>query len=379
MGDLGIIPDGAVLIHNGTVRETGPSRRVENLAVARTARVIDAGGRIVMPAFVDPDAVLVHPPPLFRPGPNSRCSMPAEASLRAVSTRVLCGRAALVAADIARYGILSVGAHTGHALDLRAALKILRVHRSLQMKPLRVRSLLALRIPPESGRTREELLRQIIDKWLPAVRTRKLASIVEFGLDEDSSVLGFEGSLAAARAASSLGFSVRFRAGQAVDRRALELARDAGALALVGAGSHREDAAASACIQVFPIGVPDPAMDASTIRRMLDAGYPVAIGSGYRPTGYASLNPQFLLHSATARFAMTSEEAITAATWNAACSLRMSHVAGSIEPEKPADLLVLDVPDYLELPRRTGQNDVLTCVRAGTVVYRRAAVAGEAR
>ena len=47
--DLGIVPDGAVLICNGIVREVGPSRRVENLGPAKTAKVIDASGKIVMP------------------------------------------------------------------------------------------------------------------------------------------------------------------------------------------------------------------------------------------------------------------------------------------------------------------------------------------
>ncbi len=51
--NLGIIQDGAVLIADGLIREVGPSRRLENLALARGAEEIDASGCVVMPGFVD--------------------------------------------------------------------------------------------------------------------------------------------------------------------------------------------------------------------------------------------------------------------------------------------------------------------------------------
>jgi imidazolonepropionase len=79
---------------------------------------------------------------------------------------------------------------------------------------------------------------------------------------------------------------------------------------------------------------------------------------------------QFLLHLAVCQLGLTVEEAITASTWNGACALRLSHVTGSLEPGKAADLLLLDVPDYRELPRRAGHHDVSLAMRAGQVVFR---------
>jgi imidazolonepropionase len=109
---------------------------------------------------------------------------------------------------------------------------------------------------------------------------------------------------------------------------------------------------------------------------MIDAGGAVALASGFSTQGYGSFNPQFLLHLAASRFGMTVEEGICATTWNAACSLRMSHVTGSLEPGKSADLVVMDVPDYRELARRAGHNDVQVSMRGGQVVYRRGSVMG---
>jgi imidazolonepropionase len=59
MQELAIIPDGAVLIRDGMIEDVGPTRRVANLLRARRARELDATGRVVLPAFVDPDAPLV--------------------------------------------------------------------------------------------------------------------------------------------------------------------------------------------------------------------------------------------------------------------------------------------------------------------------------
>ncbi len=374
--ELGIIADGAVLIRNGLVVDVGPSRRVENLAGAKSARVIDASGKILMPAFVDPDAVLIFPQPGFKPGPNARSDHPAEASLKTVSTKVLEGRGSAAAADLARHGVLSVGAHSGHALELREALKTLRVHGVLQAKPLRIRSILALRMPPGLHRDRTVLLNQVVEKWLPTVQARKLASILEVTADDEGCALGFEGARVALVAAAKLGFSIGLRCTSMPTRSALELAREAGALSVVGPMLEPFATAASDCLHVLTAvhGCGGRDWDTSGVRRAIDGGCLLALGSGYRPLEPSSLNPQFTIHSATVRLGMEVEEAITASTWNAACALRMSQSAGSIEPGKPADVLLLDAPDYRELSRRVGHNDVAAVMRAGHVVHKRGTV-----
>src|ERR1039458_6665025 len=50
--DLGIVPNGAVLIKDGAIVDAGPARSIQKLPEARRAREIDATGRVVMPGFV---------------------------------------------------------------------------------------------------------------------------------------------------------------------------------------------------------------------------------------------------------------------------------------------------------------------------------------
>ena len=57
MRELGIIPDGAMLIQDGRIVKTGPSEEIEK-ALPGDAKVIDARGRVVLPGFVDAHA---HP------------------------------------------------------------------------------------------------------------------------------------------------------------------------------------------------------------------------------------------------------------------------------------------------------------------------------
>lgn len=50
------------------------------------------------------------------------------------------------------------------------------------------------------------------------------------------------------------------------------------------------------------------------------------------------------MHLACVNLGMTMEEALAAATINAAASLGRSHTHGSLEPEKVADMLIIDAP-----------------------------------
>jgi imidazolonepropionase len=369
MTDLSIVPHGTVLIRNGVIEDVGPARRVENLAGAKKAREIDATGRVVMPAFVDADMALVVPAPDTAQG------------LRVTSRQRIQARAAVVASEWARYGCLSVGARTPWATDMKNIGKVLRTHHGLQSKPLRIRSIFSPAISAADGdqfweSAAESFIDALTSKWLPVVRQKKLASILELTVDEPPASLDTSLLRAAAIAAAALGFAIRLRSVARLGQAHLELALAAGAIAIVAPNdcyhSFIGPLAAMGCVRVIPAseGFDDSVNAARHMRTAIDEGAAIALSSSYRTKETSSCNMQFLLHLAVGRLGMTVEEAITASTWNGACSLRLSHVTGSLEPGKKADLLLLDVPDYRELPRRAGHHDVSLAMRAGQVVFR---------
>jgi imidazolonepropionase len=65
---------------------------------------------------------------------------------------------------------------------------------------------------------------------------------------------------------------------------------------------------------------------------------------------------------------MTSEEAIVAATINAAFAVNRHEKVGSIEAGKQADIVILNVPNYEHIPYHFGVNHVETVIKAGQIV-----------
>lgn len=351
MTDLSIIADGAVLIRDGVIEEVGATRRIENLVPARLARVIDATGRIVMPAFVDPDIALAasHAAPDGISG---------ETDIRRMSRHRLEAVAAALAADLARYGVLTVGAHTLSAPDLQNTNKALRLHQAMQARPLRIRSVFS---PP---------CERVSEVWMSSIFKKKLASILEIPVTPEN----VAASSLMATAAATAGYNIRFRVTGTMTENVLRLAYSAGAVALIGqvpANSELTRALGDAgCVKVLlTTGI--LAGLAASARSAIDDGTPIALGSGYQHDRDASANPQFLLYLACKTLEMTVEEAIIATTYNAACSLRLSHVTGSLAPGKAADLCILDMDNYRDLARRAGHHDVCLVMRAGKVIYRR--------
>jgi imidazolonepropionase len=369
MLQLNVVPHGAVLIRNGLVADVGPARRVENLAGAKQAREIDATGKVVMPAFIDPDMALVAPAALSDGSHHTEAK-----ALRLMSRQRIRAGAAARMTEWARYGCLTVGSRTPAASDLKNIGKVLRTHQALQSKPLRIRSILSPELPPDMAP--EAMLVTLVAKWLPAVRAKKLASVLELTVGGPRPSFDESAMRTLAVAAAGIGFTIRMKSEAPLGPVHLQLALSAGAIAIAAPNDNlRAYAGALAgigCVRVISVtqGFDDPVNATRAIREALDDGTPIALASSYRTTGLASYNMQHLLHMAVLQLGLTVEEAITAMTWNAACSLRLSHVTGSLEPGKYADLLVMDVPDYRELPRRAGHNDASLVMQAGKIVIR---------
>ena len=110
---------------------------------------------------------------------------------------------------------------------------------------------------------------------------------------------------------------------------------------------------------------------AFSARQVVDAGGAIALSSGYDSTSGASFSMQMSLALAVVRLRLTAEEAFSAATINAAHAAGCGHVTGSLECGKHADLLVLNVGDYREVPRQFGINHVDMAIRQGTIVLNR--------
>ncbi len=91
-------------------------------------------------------------------------------------------------------------------------------------------------------------------------------------------------------------------------------------------------------------------------RKLIDAGVAVALATDYNPGTAPTPSMPFVLSAACTHMKMSPAEAITAATYNGACALRLQSRKGSLEAGKDADVAVFDVGDYRELAYWFGVN-----------------------
>lgn len=390
MRKLGLIPDGAVLIVNGVVRDVGPSRRVENLAAARDAVEVSADGRVVMPGFVDLSTHLVSGPPLLdeyeqRIEDGKECSPEAgmrnrRALVKAVrassrSRLELLGRKLL--REFVRHGTTTVEARSGLGLDDRSELKILRALGALRGRPLDVEPSFfgAAALPLSHEGKPVEYLRMLAGQVLPKVRKLGLARFVEARCGEG----GFTSDhlqpyFAAAR---KMGFGVKLCSGEYSPDDGARLAVSLGAMSV----SHLEHAASEDCAllansDTIPVLLPGASFHRgrtryAPARELVDAGAAVALGTGYSSDRSPSCSVPATLSLACNAMSLSPAEAVTAATINAAWALGIAQRTGSLEYGKDADLIMLNASDYREIPYRFGMNLIALTMKRGEVIYPR--------
>jgi len=102
-------------------------------------------------------------------------------------------------------------------------------------------------------------------------------------------------------------------------------------------------------------------------RKMIRWSVPVALGTDYNPSCWVE-NQQIIIALACRQMRMTPAEAIAATTINAAHAIKRAHIVGSLEPDKKADVIVLDIPNHRFLGYRFGANFVDKVIKDGKLV-----------
>jgi imidazolonepropionase len=372
--ELSIIPDGALLIRDGVLVEVGPSRRVENLAEARDAFEISAAGRVVMPGFVDSHTHLVFP----LPG-SAQAGNDATRAVHASTGQRLAVRVRAYLEAMARHGTTTVEAKTGCGADESAENKVLRVLSTFKDEPVEVIPSFLLRLPPdrEQGRAFHDAAVWVLDELLPKIRKRRLARFADVVWDGDPLHQEyFDRYLDVAR---GLGFGCKIHADQLNPRAAMAMAVEHGVVSI----DHLEHATEDEAAMLGPAGIIATLLPCASFnedrhapaRALIDSGSAVALATNFNAHHTPTLSMQTATAVACLRMGMTVAEALSAATINGAYALGCGDRAGSLEPGKSADLLMLNIGDYRDLPNTLGTNVVHMTMKRGEMIYREGAVA----
>jgi imidazolonepropionase len=352
--NLGLVQDGAILIVDGLIHDVGSSRRVENLALTRHAEEIDATGRVVMPGFVDSHTHIVTAP-------------------AGVSARTLEMQALRAVEDAVRHGTTTLEAKSGFGFAEAGEIKILR---ALQKQPIPVIStFLSTKAAAEYQARPDQYLAWVSAQMLPLVKRRRLAEFADIRCEES----GFHQDDARRylTAARELGFGLKMQTGRHANAGVIRMAVELGASSVDHlVDVSREDAVLLAQSPTVATLLPGGAFYLGTepyapARMLIESGAAVALATNYNAETSPSQNMQMMLTLACRRMDMTPAEAITAATLNAAYALRRGSRIGSLEKDKTADLIILGVPDYREIPCHFGINLVDLVMKNGSVLVER--------
>jgi len=382
--DLGVIEDGAVYAEGDRIRDVGKTSEV----LARHPRAdvrIDATGKVVMPGFVDP-----HTHPVFAGSRAHEVEWKAQGlsyseiaargggilhtvrATREATEEDLARQGATRLRSMMAFGTTTLEAKSGYGLRTEDELKILRaIAKAGRMAELDVvpTFLGAHAVPPEFEGRSEEYVRLVQGEMLASVVSNRLATFCDVFVDQGYFSVD-QGRRILTKARDS-GLGPKVHADELAETGGGALAaevRAASADHLIHTSSEGVEAIARAGVVavLLPTASLASHLPFADGRRLVAAGVPVALGTDFNPNCWCD-SMQLAIALACHHNGLTPAEAIVATTINAAHAIGRNREVGTLEPDKLADLLVLDVPTWHHLGYRLGGNAVETVIKRGHV------------
>jgi len=277
--------------------------------------------------------------------------------------------------EIISLGTGAVEIKSGYGLNLDDELKMLRVIKRIKDTcPLEVKAtfLGAHAIPEEYKNSREKYVDLVINEMIPVVASEELADYIDvfcdygFFTSEDTErilMAGMKYGLQAKIHANELGYSGGVQTGikyNALSVDHLECTGDEEIDALLGAETMPTVLPGSA----FFLGMADP-----PVRKMINAGLPVALASDYNPGSSPSGNMKLIMSLGCIKLRMLPEEVINAVTINSAFAMGLSETHGSISRGKVANVFITkEIPSYEFMPYAFGSDLIETVILKGKII-----------
>lgn len=358
MSELEIVDGAGIAVSSGKIAGTG---RFGSVRRKYAGRVIDMEGMVAVPAFVD-----CHSHAVFSGDRAAELSMKLKGMTygqilasgggiqKTVRETRACssGRLASIASErlgrLQRSGYCAFEIKSGYALETEGELRMLRAIRQLSRTYNVKATYLGAHAFPE-GKGREEYVNDIVHRQLPEVSRSHLAEYCDVFVE--AFAFSPEDAKQILSAASRLGMETTAHVDEFSDTGAVEVLAPLGLnsvshLAFTG----RSDFALLAREGIMGIILPSTPLFSFAerypdARGMVSEGMAVAIGSDLSPNSY-NMSPMLPVLLSIYRCGLKQEEALTAATLNAACAIGLGDRVGSVEKGKEADILFLPYDDF---------------------------------
>jgi imidazolonepropionase len=374
--ELGIIPDGAVMIRDGVIQWVGPTDQLPE----KSGPEFDASGKIVLPGFVDSHTHAVFAgvrADEFEWRIDGASYMDILARGGGILSSVKAARQTpqlqvRFAERFFEHGTTTIEAKSGYGLDLETEIRMLEAMRSEVSLEIAPTYLGAHAAPAEFANDREAFIDAVI-RDLEPIAERRLAEFCDVFVEPG--VFTIDQARRVFAKAQSLGLHIKMHADEFESSGAAGLAVELGAVSADHLGAITDSdirriapsdvIAALLPVTLFMLG----AEDYAPARKLIGSGAAVALATDFNPGTSPTLNMQFVLSLACTQMKMTPAETIVAATMNGACALLRQDRLGSIEVGKQADLAVYDVADYREIPYFVALNFCVATFKKGELVW----------
>jgi imidazolonepropionase len=391
MSELPFINDAYLYMKNGLISEFGKMKDLQKSKILfqnPEIETIDATGKSVFPSFCDSHTHLVY---------SGSREMEYIDKIRGLSYEEIAKRGGGILNsakklhetsedelfiqsftrinEIISLGTGAVEIKSGYGLNLADELKMLRVIRRIKNNsPVEVKAtfLGAHAIPEEYKNSRQKYVDLIINEMIPVVASYELADFIDvfcdkgfFTVEDTERILmaGIKYGLTAKIHANELDYSGGIQTGvkyNALSVDHLEFTNDEEISTLIGSETMPTILPASA----FFLGMADP-----PVRKMINAGLPIALASDYNPGSSPSGNMKFIMSLGCIRLKMLPEEVINAVTINTAYAMGISETHGSIAVGKVANVFITkEIPSYEFMPYAFGSNLIETVILKGKII-----------
>ena len=382
-------PQGALLSRNGLVAAIGDEDQVRAaLEPGEVHEIHDCQGLCLIPGLVDPHTHMcfartresefllrmagVEYLEILRQGGGILSSVTA---VRQASEDELYENTRRHALSALRFGTTTLEIKSGYGLDTETELKMLRaIHRVGQATPLEVvpTFLGAHAVPPEFAQAPGHYVDLLVNEMIPAVAEQGLARFCDVFCEKG--VFDIDQSRRILEAARTWGLSSKIHADEVHDLGGAGLAAAVGAasadhLLAAGEGNLKAMADNGIVAVLLPATAYSLRKPFAAARKMIGLGVPVALATDCNPGSSYTESMPFVFGLAVLGMGLTVDEALTGATLNAAYAIGEASQAGSLDPGKNADFLLLAGESPAILAYHAGVSPVVKVFKQGRQVW----------
>ena len=375
MGVLPIIKNAFMLIKGHTIIDFGS---MDNLDIRKADKVVDLSGKLVLPTWCDSHTHIVYADSredefvdrikglsYHEIAEKGGGILNSAKKLQDKTEDQLYNAAVTRIEEIIKSGTGALEIKSGYGLTLDSELKMLQVIKKLKETfpiPIKATFLGAHAIPSKYKENREEYIELIINNIIPEVASQKLADYIDvfcekgyFSAEETDRIL---------KAGAIHGLIPKIHVNQFNSVGGVKVGVNNNALSV----DHLEvltdeDLSILSKSDTMPVALPSCSfflgIPYTNARKIIDSNVPLALATDFNPGSTPSGNMNFVVSLACIKLKMTPEEAINAATINAAYALNLSEKIGSISRGKLANFMITkSIKSYNFLPYYFGSNSI---------------------